>query len=313
MAGLLSALAGSAGAAMMAFTFLLVAGGVALLLAPSEAVRLARRRIEAVQTTPAEAVEAEELARPLSQRLLGPLLLRLRTALYARTPRGMREAIEARLTAAGRPADVGGLLVRKAGLAVAAGGLLWLVLGPHGPAARVLGGAFGTFAGWRLPEFGLERDITRRRQAIARVLPDALDLLCTSVEAGLGLDGALQKVAEKMAGPLADELATYLRDVRLGRPRENALRDLAGRAGVPELRTVIAAILQSERLGASLARVLRVQAQDLRHRRRIAARERAMRIPILLLFPLVGFIFPALFTVILGPAALKIFHAFGRH
>lgn len=288
---------------LLAFTFLVAFGGVVLLLAPSEALRLART------LGPLDPEEEDVPAEPLSRRLLGPPLARLRAALYARTPRGMREVIEASLAAAGRPADVGALMTRKAILGGVLGVGSWLLLAPRGPFPALLAAAVTGFAGWRLPDIGLMRLAARRRLAIARVLPDAMDLLCTSVEAGLALDGAIQKVAEKMGGPLTEELAIYLREVRLGRPREEALRDVAARAGLPELRSAVAAIIQSERLGGSLARVLRVQAADLRQRRRLAARERAMRIPILLLVPLVGFIFPAIFIVVLGPAVLEVLHS----
>jgi len=300
---------------LLLFTFWTTAGCVALVAAPTEAERLARQKLRAtLGPGAADAAEPEELQRPLLERLFGPLLLRLRKALYARTPQGTREAIQAKLIAAGRPADVGALLARKALFALGFGLLLaWSLLRGGFSLMGLTGVAAGAVAGWRLPDFSLARATTARRRAIARSLPDALDLLCTSVEAGLGLDGAIQKVAEKLGGPLGVELAIYLKDVRLGRSREEALRAVARRVDVKELRSAVASIIQAERLGASLARVLRVQSEELRIRRRVSAQERAMQIPVKILFPLVLFIFPAMFVVILGPAVLQIMTMFVRH
>ena len=156
-----------------------------------------------------------------------------------------------------------------------------------------------------LPDIVLQRIIDARRTAIRRSLPDVLDLLVVSVEAGVGFDGAMQKVVEKSAGPLPDELARVLEQIRLGKSRAEALRETGQRTEVSDLISFVAAVQQAETLGVSIAKVLRVQADAARERRSQRAREAAAKLPVKLLFPLVFFIFPALFVVILGPGAIR--------
>jgi tight adherence protein C len=227
------------------------------------------------------------------------------------TPEGRRQKMQAALRAAGRDAELGPWLARKALLAVVLAAMGALLL--HGSGIWPVVSGVAAFLGWRWPDGNLERAAKERRKIIAKALPDVLDLLCVSVEAGLGFDGAMQKVAEKFPGPVAAEFGGYLRDVRLGQGRDVALRAMAQRCGVPELQTTVAVVIQAERLGASLARVLRVQSDELRVRRRQAAQERALQIPVKLIFPLVLFIFPAIFVVLLGPAALHVMAVFTGH
>jgi tight adherence protein C len=145
-----------------------------------------------------------------------------------------------------------------------------------------------------------------RRERIKADLPDALDLLAVSVEAGLGFDGAIAKLTEHMDGPLAEEFGLTLGEMRIGESRQDALKRLSDRADTPELSSFTRAIIQADQLGTSLGRILRVQAADSRLRRQAAAEERAMKAPIKMLFPTVLFIFPAIFLVILGPAFMNI-------
>ena len=137
-------------------------------------------------------------------------------------------------------------------------------------------------------------------------MPDALDLLAVSVEAGLGFDGAVVKLTEHMTGPLAEEFSLTLGEMRIGESRHDALKKLATRAASPEVSSFSRAIIQADQLGISLGRILRVQAVDSRSKRQDAAEERAMKSPIKMLFPTVIFIFPAMFIVILGPAFLNL-------
>ena len=146
----------------------------------------------------------------------------------------------------------------------------------------------------------------RRKERITAELPDALDLLAVCVEAGLGFDGAIAKLTERMVGPLADEFALTLGEMRIGESRQEALKRLAVRVDTAEVGSFTRAIIQADQLGTSLGRILRVQATDTRLRRQAAAEERAMKAPIKMLFPTVLFIFPAMFLVILGPALLNI-------
>jgi tight adherence protein C len=149
-----------------------------------------------------------------------------------------------------------------------------------------------------------------RRDTIRSELPDALDLLAVSVEAGLGFDGAVAKLVDHMEGPLIDEFGLMMSEIRVGETRTVALRKMAERVDATELSNFVRAVIQAEQLGISLGRILRVQATDTRLRRQAAAEEKAMKAPIKMLFPTVFFIFPALFIVILGPAFLNIMSVF---
>ena len=162
------------------------------------------------------------------------------------------------------------------------------------------------FAGFRIPDYVLSSRIRSRREAVRADLPDALDLLAVSVEAGLGFDGAVTKLTEHMSGPLVDEFARLLSEVRIGEQRQTALKNMAARVDAPELSSFVRAVVQADQLGISLGRILRVQAADSRMRRQAAAEEQAMKAPIKMLFPTVIFIFPAMFIVLLGPAVLNI-------
>jgi tight adherence protein C len=164
--------------------------------------------------------------------------------------------------------------------------------------------------GFIFPESYLTMRMRSRREAVRGKLPDALDLLAVSVEAGLGLDGALAKLTEHMEGPLIDEFALTLGEIRIGESRHDALKKLTERIAVPEVSAFVRSVIQADQLGISLGRILRVQAADARLRRQAAAEEKAMKAPIKMLFPTVLFIFPAMFLVILGPALLNLNHYF---
>jgi tight adherence protein C len=160
--------------------------------------------------------------------------------------------------------------------------------------------------GWMAPGLWLKGRLGARQKLVLKTLPDALDLVTTCVEAGLGLDGALARVAEKSTGPLANELTRMLREVAMGKLRREALTELADRIGVEELTSFINAIIQAEQLGVGIAQVLRVQSDQMRTRRRQRAEQTAHEAPIKMIFPLVLFIFPAFMLVILGPAVIRI-------
>jgi tight adherence protein C len=141
-------------------------------------------------------------------------------------------------------------------------------------------------------------------------LPNVLDLLCVSVEAGLGFDAALVKLSERMQGPLVDEFSLVLHEMRIGESRAAALRNLSERVDVPEVSQFCRALIQADQLGIALSRILRVQSHDMRIRRQLAAEEKAMKAPVKMLFPTVIFIFPAMFVVALGPAMLDLLKTF---
>ena len=170
----------------------------------------------------------------------------------------------------------------------------------------------GIFFGIVTPFLMLNHKILNREADLQNELPDVLDLLTVSVEAGLGFDGALVKLSEKMKGEMVDEFTRMLHEIRIGVPRRNALRSLAARCNVQDVSLFTSSLIQADQLGVSIAKVLRIQSTDMRERRRQRAEEKAMKAPIKMLFPLVFFIFPALFIVLLGPAALKVIQIFSN-
>lgn len=288
------------------------------LVAPSEAEHIARKRLKDIglRGAPPDQADAEELAKPFSQRVLRPAWETLVAAAERWTPQGVASRWERLLVAAGRPMGLGTLACLKAAGA-AAGVLFGLALGGWLPwfggaglAGRLPVALLAGAAGWVVPDTALRSRATRRKRQLARALPDVMDLLSVAVEAGLGLDGAVQKVTEKFPAPVSTEFRQYLKELRLGVSREEALRSLADRAELPELRSFAAAVIQADRLGVSLARVLRIQAEQLRFQRKQRAEEQAMKTPIKMLLPLVLFIFPTLLTVLLGPALIQILAAF---
>jgi tight adherence protein C len=250
----------------------------------------------------------EELLR-FQERVVEPGIRRLAAMTLRLNPKTTVDVIAQRLLVAGLSRSISptGFLAAKGGLGIA-GFVAGLVIG------GLFAGLAGAFvfalpwaaAGFALPGLFLGSRTRRRREQIRAELPDALDLLAVSVEAGLGFDGAVAKLTEHMEGPLADELSLTLGEMRIGMGRQEALKKLAERAAAPEVGNFCRAIVQADQLGISLGRILKVQAADTRLRRQSAAEERAMKAPIKMLFPTVAFIFPAMFLVILGPAILNI-------
>ena len=250
---------------------------------------------------------------PFRKRALDPMKGSLASWVLRLNPRTSVEAVSAKLLAAGlsRTISPTGFLAMKGVLAVTGIVVGALAFGSSmGAFGSVIGAlAFG-FGGFAVPDILLSSRARRRRERIRVDLPDALDLLTVSVEAGLGFDGALAKLTEHMGGPLAEECALTLNEMRIGESRADALRHLAERVDAPEVAAFTRAIIQSDQLGMSLGRILRVQAADARLRRQAAAEERAMKAPIKMLFPTVIFIFPAMFLVVLGPAFLNLMSIF---
>ncbi len=224
-------------------------------------------------------------------------------------PRVTLDSIGARLLAAGmgRTVTPTAFLAAK-GAGAVFGGLIGLALGAvaGGASAGLMVALCFAGAGFIAPGFVVSMKARKRREAVRAQLPDALDLLAVSVEAGLGFDGAVSKLTEHMTGPLAEEFALTLSEIRIGESRQDALKKLADRCAAPEIASFTRSIIQADQLGISLGRLLRVQAVDSRLKRQAAAEEKAMKSPIKMLFPTVIFIFPAMFIVILGPAFLNI-------
>lgn len=241
------------------------------------------------------------LTRPASDRALRPLAYAIARRTRRLTPTGAVEAMERRIELAGEARPVERLLLQKVVMGVILGAAgVWFFLAERNFNSALLAG-FAIVVGFTLPDAALARSARTRQESIRRDLPDVLDQLSVCVEAGLGLDAALLRVAQTGHGPLAEELNRTLQDVRLGMSRHDAFRRLVDRNDVPELRQFIHAVLQAETYGVPTVNVLRAQSLEQRERRRFRAEERAMKIPVKLVFPLVLCILPTLLLVVLGP------------
>ena len=285
--------------------------GVAIYVFAEAATATSRQRAVAISraTRYGEFSRAGAQQLKFRERVLAPGVARLARIALKLNPRMTVETVEAKLLSAGlaRKVTPTAFLATKAGLA--AGGLAFGV---------IVGGAVGgslaalpfalvcMFVGFALPGMVLTMKVRSRKEALRMQLPDALDLLAVSVEAGLGFDGAIAKLTEHLDGPIVEEFTLTLNEMRIGESRHDALKKLAQRAAAPEVGHFTRAIIQADVLGISLGRILKVQAADTRERRQAAAEEKAMTAPIKMLFPTVSFIFPAMFLVILGPAMLTI-------
>jgi tight adherence protein C len=244
----------------------------------------------------------------LRERAFEPLRETLARWVLKLNPRTSLDTIALRLLGAGlgRRLSPTGFLAAKGFLAL--GGLLFgvTIASATGSGMGLLLMAAFAAGGFIAPDYFVSLKAKGRRESIRADLPDALDLLAVSVEAGLGFDGAISKLTEHMEGPLAEEFGLTLGEMRIGESRQDALKRMSERVDAPELASFTRAIIQADQLGTSLGRILRVQAADTRLRRQAAAEERAMKAPIKMLFPTVFFIFPAMFLVILGPAFLNL-------
>lgn len=258
----------------------------------------------------------QELKEPFWRRVIRPLFGSLKRAAGLFIPVEKSAALEEKLNRAGRPGGLGaGEYALGKYLLAGLAALLGLFLAkafPPAPLQKFLFALAGLLAGWYLPDFYLNLRIRERAEAIRRELPDVLDLLTVCVEAGLGFDGALLKVAERKEGILPKEFYHLLREINMGKPRREAIKDLAAKLGVEEFSSLAGAIVVADRLGISIGNVLRAQAEAIRRKRRQRAEEKALKAPVKMLFPLVFFIFPAVFLVLLGPAVLKISKVFLR-
>jgi tight adherence protein C len=294
-----------AGAAALAILF------IAIGLAGSSGVDPVQARLTQLGSMQAKNLEELELQAPFFERTIRPLAGRLSGTVARFTSSSFTARTEKNLAMAGNPGDVrvADWLGIKAIAAVVFAVIFFVLFAFLLGAGPVLGlglGVAGLGVGYIAPEFWLSRRIRARQKSILLQIPDALDLLTISVRAGLGFDAALGKVVEKMQGPLVDEFRRALAEVRVGKARRDALRDIVPRSEVAALTNFIGAIIQAEQLGVSISKVLQVQSEQLRIERRQRAEEMAAKAPIKMLFPLVGCIFPSLFIVILGPAIILI-------
>jgi tight adherence protein C len=291
-------------AVLAAVAVLLITYGVAA--RPSKDA--VQARLEQLVVQP-KSLEEYELGQPFFERTLRPLVQRLSKVGRRGDQGGIIARTDAKLEKAGYPGGLRGAdwMGVKILVAIAFALLFFLLFSLiAGPAGGLFFGLIGLPIGFMAPEFWLGRRIRSRGWQMVLELPDALDLLTISVEAGLGFDAALAKVVEKMDGPLSNEFRQALAEVRMGRTRREALRDVANRADAQPISNFIGAIIQAEQLGVPIAKVLQIQSQQLRIERRQRAEEAAAKAPVKMLFPMVGCIFPTIFIVILGPAVVTV-------
>jgi tight adherence protein C len=292
-----------------------IVGAVVIYLAlrqPSEEELLRMRMMEYGDRDTPVSLEEIELSLSFTQRILVPIVQKGATLVTRFMPANVLEATRHNLELAGRPRNLGAaeFLVIRFVAAGLMGGLTFLLF------LRVTTGQVAQFRpffpplmavfGFLMPTIWLGSRIRSRQDAIVKALPDALDLLTICVEAGLGFDSALSRITEKWEDVLAMEFGRVIQEMALGKLRREALRDMANRMDVPDVSTFVAAIIQASQLGVSMAKVLRIQSDQMRMRRRQRAEEKAQQAPIKMLFPMAFLIFPALFIVLLGPSVIVI-------
>jgi tight adherence protein C len=256
-----------------------------------------------------------ELEKPLRERMLGPMVGRLGRFGVAIMPTTQLAQIDAKIVEAGgfgglNASSFFGLQVVMAAIVAGLFGLMGKLVLSMDFMMTVLWILVGAFVGFFIPRARLNTKISKRREEILDGMPNALDLLTISVEAGLGFDASLLRVAEKYEHALAEEFTKVLAEMNLGRPRREAPKAMTERNNVEELTNFVQAVIQSEQMGSSLAGTLRIQAEEMRRRRRQRAEEQGAKAPLKMLLPMVGCIFPTLFIVLLGPALLSVIHTF---
>jgi len=272
---------------------------------------LQARLAEFIQRGDVASLEEIELSQPFSQRVLVPLINRIGEFSARFTPQRAIQSTARQMELAGNPwpIDAATFLAIRFIFGVLLGGLaivafLGSTTWSTSDKAMFIGGA--TIGGFYLPHIMLTTRVTRRQKEIRKAMPDALDLLTICVEAGLGFDAAMSKVAEKWETELSLAFARVIREVQLGKVRREALKDMADRLGIAEITSFVAAIIQSEQLGVSMARVLRIQSDQMRVKRRQRAEEEAHKAPIKMIIPMALLIFPTIMIIILTPAAIQI-------
>ncbi|MGB4589587.1 MAG: type II secretion system F family protein [Clostridiaceae bacterium] len=265
-------------------------------------------RMNSIKTMFASDEDADEMKKSFSERVISPAYEKIINWLGSVTPASIKKKYEELIIQAGtgKTITVNSLIAIQIMLAALLASMCFLLLNIIGSGVNFMLIFFSGILGFYLPYFILNSYATKRQNDIQKVLPDLLDLLYISVEAGLGFDMALKKSAEKMPGALSDEINKALYDISKGRDRQEAMRGIVKRTGVDDINTFITAVIQSEQLGTNISSMLRTQSNVMRQKRRQRAEAAAAKIPVKMLFPMVFLLFPALFVVILGPAIISI-------
>jgi tight adherence protein C len=275
------------------------------------------RLAEATQRGESVSLEQMELQQPFTERVILPIMEKVGELSTRFTPQKLLQETTLKLELAGNPGRIDAatfLATRFIGAAIFGGGLLMISLlsstrWPLGRTVFIVG--LFTVIGFFFPQLWLQSRINARQNEVRKALPDALDLLTICVEAGLGFDAAMSKVAEKWENELSLMFGRTIREVQLGKTQREALRDMADRIGLPELTSFVAAVIQSQILGVSLAKVLRIQSDQLRMKRRQFAEELAHKAPVKMIIPMALLTFPSIMIILMAPAAFQIAGAFG--
>lgn len=259
----------------------------------------------------------DELSKPFTERVIRPVLDKITGAIGRAMPAKKRVSLQKKILMAGNPGDISAnefLVIQYGSTLILPVAFLLLLALPMGwsPLQGLLVIAVAAGGGFLLPEYFLKMKAAARQEDIQDSLPDVLDLLTVSVEAGLGFDAALVKVVEKIKGVLSTEFARMLQEIKMGKPRRDALRDLGHRSGVDDVVAFTGAVIQADQLGVSIGNVLRLQSEQMRMKRRQRAEQKAMKAPIKMLIPLILFIFPTIFIVVMGPAAIGLMDTFSK-
>lgn len=284
-----------------------------LVLTSAERSRGYKRSLKQLSSYETE-LEGKEPAKSFFDRAIAPFFDKLGGGLSRLTPSGREQHYKKKLVAAGEP---GGLDTDKfvalkilSLIFMLSCGFLLIFFGTSTFVIKLLTLVILSLLGYYIPDIWLSNLVGRRKIAIRRALPDVLDLMVICVEAGLGFDAALSKIVKRGWGPIAKEFAKVLYEIQVGVPRREAFKNLSGRTEVEELRTFSHAVTQADIFGISIGKILRTQAQEVRTKRRQLAEERAQKTTVKIVFPVVLCIFPAIFIVIVGPAAIRIYSAF---
>ena len=257
-------------------------------------------------------LEEIELSQPITERVIVPIVQKIGELTEKFTPQNAIEETEKKLELAGNPPGIDPTIFWAARfiVAIGVGGILLFVFSVSSMnwtwGRKLLMTGIFSVIGFFMPQLLLQSKISSRQDMIRKSMPDALDLLTICVQAGLGFDAAMSRVAEKWEDALADEFSRCLREIQLGNVRRVALRNMADRIGITEMTSFVAAIIQSEQLGVSMAKVLRIQSDQMRTRRRQMAEEKAQQAPVKMLFPMALLIFPSIMIILLGPAGLQL-------
>jgi tight adherence protein C len=303
----------------------LIAGAIVLVIVgrrtASESERdddpLMARLAEFTERGDVVSLEDLELSQPFNERIIVPILRAIGEFSTRFTPQKVLEETNLKMELAGNPVrmDAATFLASRFVVAALFGGFLTLIFSISPPTwslgTRILVILLFVVLGFAFPQLWLQSKINSRQTEIRKAMPDALDLLTICVEAGLGFDAAMSKVSEKWENHLSVGFARAIREVQLGKTRREALRVMAERMGIPEMTSFVAAVIQSEMLGVSMAKVLRIQSDQMRMKRRQRAEEAAHQAPIKMLIPMALLIFPSIMIILMVPAVFQIMGVFG--